>query len=310
MDILQQLDERYPASKRSIIFENMHGSQNWFTIEKDGWHLPATKEKHDWCGEWSYRGCLNVNGHIGTECQNKAFIKTYQRSCYRADCETCWKKWLARESNKATQRIEKYQDQSKKHVKHIILSVPKWLYGKDKKELSKIARSILKKVNCEGSAMIYHPFRYNKDYRQWYFSPHFHCMGFGWINAVAETYNKDGWIVKNKGQRESIFATFYYILSHAGIKKRNHSLVWVGEVSYVKLKIEKEEKELEKCPYCDNELHEVYFVGEFGHKPPDLDCEVFDDLENWSIIKNCEYTESTYDFHNVSFINEIISQIA
>ncbi len=36
----------YPASERSILFEQMHCSQNWFTISHDGWHLPATFEKH------------------------------------------------------------------------------------------------------------------------------------------------------------------------------------------------------------------------------------------------------------------------
>ena len=307
----------YPASKRtneepkkSEIFEQMHESQNWFTINHHGWHLPATLEKHDWCGLWAYRGCLNVQGHINTDCDSKAFIKTYQRSCYRADCEICYKKWLARESNKATRRIEKYEKQSKKHCKHIVLSVPKWLYGKDKKELSKVARSILKAVNCEGVAMIFHPFRYRKDIKQWYYSPHFHCIGFGWIENVVETYQKEGWIIKNKGQRESTFATFYYILSHAGIKKRNHALVWCGSISYVKLKLDESDIETRKCPYCNEELNEVYFVGKFGHKPPDIDCEVFDDCDNWATVKSCEFEESNFSYHAIGAINEIIEQIA
>ena len=300
----------YPASQRTTIYDEMHDSQNWFKISHDGWHLPATFDKHDWCGLWAYRGCLNVPGHAGTECSSKAFIKTYARSCYRADCELCWKKWLARESNKATRRIEKAEKQSKKHVKHIILSVPRWLYGKSKKEQSKIARNILKAVNCEGVAMIYHPFRYNRDTKIWYYSPHFHCLGFGWIENVVETYNKEGWIVKNKGTRESTFSTFYYILSHAGIKKRNHALVWSGSLSYGKLKLVKDEKDVKKCPYCNEKLNEVYFIGEFGHKPPDLDCELYDDSDNWALMYPCEYEEPSYHYDAIGSINEIISQIA
>ena len=300
----------YPASQRTTIYDEMHDSQNWFKISHDGWHLPATFDKHDWCGLWAYRGCLNVPGHAGTECSSKAFIKTYARSCYRADCELCWKKWLARESNKATRRIEKAEKQSKKHVKHIILSVPRWLYGKSKKEQSKIARNILKAVNCEGVAMIYHPFRYNRDTKIWYYSPHFHCLGFGWIENVVETYNKEGWIVKNKGTRESTFSTFYYILSHAGIKKRNHALVWCGTISYVKLKMPKIEKEAKKCPFCNEELHELYFIGDYTKKPPDLDCEVFDDCDNWALVNQCEYEEATFQYNEIGFTNEIISQIA
>jgi len=99
----------YPASKRSEIFEQMHESTNWYTIEYDGWHLPATKDAHDWCGNWSTMGCLDVKAHKNTEAHGKGFVKTFQRSCYRADCETCFKKWMARESNKSTRRIEKYE---------------------------------------------------------------------------------------------------------------------------------------------------------------------------------------------------------
>ena len=106
-DIRMSLQISYPASKRSEIFDQMYESSNWYTIEHDGWHLPATKEAHDWCGKWSTRGCLNVEAHKGTECEGKAYVKTFQRSCYRPDCEVCEPKWRARESNKATKRIEK-----------------------------------------------------------------------------------------------------------------------------------------------------------------------------------------------------------
>ncbi len=126
----------YPASKRSEIFDQMQESSNWYTIEQDGWHLPATKESHDWCGNWSTIGCLNVIAHKGTLAEGKGFVKTFQRSCYRADCVICFKKWLARESNKATRRIEKYEKLSGTKAKHIIISVPSWLYYKSKKELA------------------------------------------------------------------------------------------------------------------------------------------------------------------------------
>ena len=49
------------------------------------------------------------------------------------------------------------------------------------------------------------------------------------------------------------------MLSHAGIKKRNHALVWFGDLSYSKLsrdEIEGFNNNDEKCPYCDNELQE------------------------------------------------------
>jgi len=282
----------YPASKRSEIFDQIHESSNWYTIEQDGWHLPATKEAHDWCGKWSTRGCLNVEAHKGTECEGKGYVKTFQRSCYRADCEICEPKWRARESNKATRRIEKYEEKSGKHAKHIIISAPKWLYGKSKKELSKLCYKILKDVGCIGGTVIFHPFRYDKKYKDWCYSPHFHIIGFGWIECVTENYQKNGWVVKNKGSRDSTFATFYYQLSHAGIKKHNHTLIWFGDLSYSKLKVEKEEIEANICPYCYAKLRNVESYGLFYIKPPDTNVELHVDVIAWRYVE-CSLDEKT-----------------
>lgn len=276
----------YPASKRSEIFDQLHESSNWYTIEQDGWHLPATKESHDWCGKWYAKGCLNVEAHKGTECEGKGYVKTFQRSCYRADCVGCEPKWRGRESNKATRRIEKYEEKSGKHAKHIIVSPPQWLYGKSKKELSKLCYKILKDVGCIGGTVIFHPFRYDKKYKDWYYSPHFHILGFGWIECVTENYQKNGWIIKNKGFRDSIFATFYYQLSHAGIKKHNHALVWFGDLSYSKLKVEKEDVDNNICPYCHAKLREVESYGVFYCKPPDIEIELLVDSIGWRYVEH------------------------
>ena len=273
----------YPASKRSEIFEQMHEAINWNTVEHDGWHLPATKEAHEWCGKWTTMGCLNVKAHENTKAHGKGFVKTFQRSCYRADCEVCYKKWMARESNKATRRIEKYEKQSGKNAKHIIISVPSWLYHKPKKELAKESYKILKDIGCIGGTIIFHPFR-KKD-RTWFYSPHFHVIGFGWIEKTTENYYKNGWVVKNKGFRDSTFATIYYQLSHAGIKKHNHTLVWFGDLSYSKLKVEKEEIEANICPYCHAKLREVESYGVFYCKPPDFHIELHVDVIGWRYVE-------------------------
>ena len=275
----------YPASKRSEIFEQMHEATNWYTIEEDGWRLPATKEAHDWCGNWSTMGCLNVKAHENTEAYGKAFVKTFQRSCYRAVCEICYKKWMARNSNKSTRKIEKYEKLSGKKAKHIIVSVPSWLYYKSKKELAKESYKILKDVGCVGGTAIFHPFRYKKDLKMWYYSPHFHVIGFGWIECTTENYQKNGWVIKNKKGRDSVFATFYYLLSHAGIKRHNHALVWFGDLSYSKLKVEKEEIEANVCPYCHAKLREVESYGVFYCKPPDVEIELLVDLEGWRYVE-------------------------
>ena len=58
----------------------------------------------------------------------------------------------------------------------------------------------------------------------WYPRIHFHVVGFGWLNHIVENFHKSGWVVKNKGERDSNYGTIRYILSHAGIKKRQHTL--------------------------------------------------------------------------------------
>jgi len=270
-------------------FEQMHEAQNWLDIEQDGWHLPAIDLPKDDCGKWQTKGCLNVAAHKGTEFEGKIFIKTFQKSCYRAACMTCYKKWNARESNKATRRIEKYEKLSKKPSKHIVISVPSWKYYDELRELRKQAYKILKSVNCNGGTLIYHPFRYGKKTKQWYFSPHFHVIGFGWISNVEEIYNEHGWIVKNKGVRDSVFATFYYQLSHAGIKKGYHTLTWFGDLSYSKLKVE-EEPSSDVCPLCEAKLRPVFYYGLFGWEPPpETEVEVWVEPEGWRIVESNPY---------------------
>jgi len=282
---LQIEQKTYPASKRSEIFEQMHESQNWLSIDHDGWHLPATIEPKDDCGKWLTKGCLNVQAHKNSEWPGKIFIKTFQKSCYRASCEKCFRKWMARESNKATRRIETYQKKSNKPAKHIIISVPSWKHFMPIKEMRKEAYKILKSVNAIGGSLIFHPFRYHRDNRTWYYSPHFHCIGFGWITNTEQIYKKDGWIVKNKGVRDSVFATFYYQLSHAGVKHGYHTLTWFGDLSYSKLKVE-DGPDLDVCPLCKAKLRLVFYYGLCGWEPPpEVEGEFFIEAEGWRIVE-------------------------
>jgi len=90
---------------------------------------------------------------------------------------------------------------------------------------------------------------------------------------------------KNKGFRDSTFATFYYLLSHAGIKRHNHALVWFGDLSYSKLKVEKEDIERNICPYCHDKLREVEPYGVFYCRPPDTEVELLVDLIGWRYVE-------------------------
>lgn len=282
-----ELEQAYPVFKRTIFedklarFEKLNESSNWNQVEFDGWKLPGTQEKHDWCGTWATKGCLNVAGHKEPNCKGKIFIKRFQKFCYRASCEICKRKWMAREANKATRRIEYYQKKSNKPAKHIVVSPPEWIkFTMPLKEMRKKLYGILKSVKAEGGTVIYHPFRFNREYREWYPSPHFHVIGFGWIEGTTELYQKEGWIVKNLGVRDSVFATFYYQLSHAGVKNRNHALVWFGELSYSKLEMEKE-PDNSKCPSCKSILVQIE-CALHDWKPPDVEFEMWIRPDGWN----------------------------
>lgn len=303
-----------PASKQSEpdYFEEYQFMTNWFTIEHDGWRLPCTEEAHDWCGLWQTRGCLNEKAHAKLGYENKIFAKQFQRSCYRAVCKTCYKKWIARQANKATRRIDKYAKLSNRKPIHVLFSPPKWQYSKSVKDLRKIMNKILREVNLKGGATIFHSFRFNKKYREFYFSPHFHLIGFGYIQGIADAARKYGWFVKYLDVRKSVFQSFFYLLSHCGVKKGFHALVWLGDLSYSKLKLEKE-PDSNLCPLCSQKLVPIYHEGEHSGIPPDEIFEGFVDSEGWYVV----YTENGFADEDVTFeydprrqVNEILKGLA
>ena len=268
----------YPALKRSeksLIHEGLNQKE----IQHDGWHLPGQKVERDFCQTWSYMGCLNKSNHPN----GCIFLKPFQKSCFRADCRLCCFKWLGRSASKATKRMKLYEKQSKKIAKHIIISVPDWDYKKPKKEMIKKVYQILKEVKADSGLIVFHPFRYHDDTMMWYYAPHFHVIGFGWVENVVETYNKYGYIIKNLGKRETVFGTIYYQLSHCGIKKRNHSLTYFGDCSYSNLIIEENEEESKKCPYCQEYLKELDYENNKELKPDPII------MESWWLAQNYDW---------------------
>ena len=278
-----------PASKRSTFktfldhFEEMQQSPNWSSITYKGWELPGREDPHDWCESYYTIGCTNVEGHkhhsLG---KGKYFIHRKQRFCYRARCSRCKLKWMYREADAAARRLEKYEKDHKKKAKHVIVSPPSWVLSQPLEKLRKTAIKILKEVRADGGIVIIHPFKTNHKTGYLYDAPHFHVVGFGWLEGLAEAYKKNGWKVIPKGPRDSTFATVVYQLSHAGIRKGKHTLVWFGALSYSELKVDNE-RENEVCPACGNELVQLsfFYIGE--PPPPDVDFTMFVDPEGWSL---------------------------
>lgn len=261
------------------------------------WTIVGGGEKYDQCGEFSWKGCLNTSAHNPhfnnsgiLQKGGQAFVKGYKSSCDRAECPECFERWAGKQAHRSALRIKSYKAGFRKPI-HITISVPEKDYNKcDDEFLYKEVRSTAYKLALQagfkGGNLVFHPFR--KDDRGWYYSPHFHAVGYGWITQTKEIYEKTGYIVKNLLVRKSTLGTIFYQLSHAGVsllkvkgkKYGYNTITWFGELSYNKLKFVPEKPEPEKCPHCKEDLILLSFVG-MDRPPPEEESEFMDDAGRW-----------------------------
>jgi hypothetical protein len=239
------------------------------------------------CGSFFTIGCLNVDEHVGmnldgVNMEGKAYLQRVKRSCHRPLCPTCWSDWANRETKHAVERLDAFvlKGRNLKPI-HLTVSVPSWHYGLTIEKMREKAYAALKRVHCLGGALIYHPKRRGTS-KQWYFSPHFHVIGYGWIVDVRRNYVYSGYVVKNIGIRKTVHGTIWYQLSHCGISEKHHTVTWFGCLSYGKLHVNRHEEEPHRCPLCDAELRQVLWIGAEEPCLPDIEGFVFyDDAANW-----------------------------
>jgi len=112
-------------------------------------------------------------------------------------------------------------------------------------------------------------------------------IGFGWINGkkVASNYRKTGYVIKNLGLRKSVFSTAWYQLSHCGIRKRRHTVVWVGLLAYNKLKIPILPSVSDICPICGLPLNSIKYDGETNPLEKMPKGGFFEDPDGWKYKK-------------------------
>ncbi|WGM88829.1 MAG: hypothetical protein NUK63_07875 [Candidatus Bathyarchaeum tardum] len=309
-DILNEKGESIPL----LDTQNSYGEYGNFKLVGHG------KPTNGKCGHFfRFKGCLRVDLHNivtldGTNYQNKAFIRRVHHWCHKPSCPICYKHgWAVREAGNINARCK---EASKKHgqVEHIICSVPTKDYGLSYAYLRQKAVRVLKKRGIIGGCLIFHGFRYNIK-RQWYWSPHFHVLGYilGGYGQCRhckrkgnclkgcggfddrnywEGYLKDGWIVKVLGERKSAFGTAWYQLNHSSYdktKKRFHIATWFGVCSYRKLKVTPEKRK-EVCPICQQELVYIKYVGKTcvikRKDDPDYNRDSFEDfLDSSEVVR-------------------------
>ena len=229
-----------------------------------GWLLPGHGESYADCGAWRYEGCLNVDQHtqegLFEGMVGKVYVRVFKRSCARAECPTCYEKWAGKEALKIEWRLLSWY--SSKNVIHVIASCPHKIKNGFFGQMRRECYSVLKKAGFIGGSVIFHPFRQRKKTKEWYWSPHFHCLGYGWIKNTKALYEATGWVVKNAGLRKTISGTALYQLSHCGVHEKLHSVTWFGALAYNKLRVlPLPEKEKEICPMCGEELRPLWYFG-------------------------------------------------
>lgn len=247
------------------------------SAQVNGWGLPSHgSATHDSCGSYFMRGCLNVNEHP----EKLAVFKPSIKRCFSPLCPECWNSWVFREADRIDDRIKKAIKIDPLFGKpiHFMVSVPRAKWSLPIERLRSESYEVAKRVGFKGGSCIFHPLRETNNGR-WYFSPHFHMIGYGWIEGVSNEFKISGWIAKNLRVRKSVFGTAYYQLTHCGVWYGGgikHSVTWFGALSYSKLPLKKlglsrpiDSDERGCCPYCGSKLKSLtWFSNNFNSDPP------------------------------------------
>jgi hypothetical protein len=255
-----------------IVHENgeiTKGATYWSGVSYDGFTLPAQGEYKAYCKKWFSKGCNNTRQHP----DNLHYAEHILKSCKMASCPKCFVDWINKQANRSTQRFMKYQENKQYKFRHIVLSPPLKAKDYNYKFLKKWLGKVLKEANIKTASVVFHPFRFHDNEKvQPYVSPHFHLIVYGHVTNTIKLYNKTKWIIKNKGNLEreiDIFNCVRYMLSHAGIRKGNQVIRYLGDISYRKLKVEKESGKHD-CPYCELPLTIFRIVPSSKSRPPPL----------------------------------------
>jgi len=312
--------ESFNKSSTKYLFEEAIHYPSWSLFLWNGFRLPGQSEPYRTCNKWSVLGCLNSHLHHG----KGNYFRPYKKSCCRPSCSVCVEPWANREANRATRRYVTRIKQKGGKPSHVVFSPPPCSVSWDFKTMDSEFKKISKEVGMTGASVIFHPARFDDQKLNPYPSPHFHTIAYGWFDGkkIAKVADEKGWTVKkirtikNEGE---IFATIKYLLSHAGIRQKvietkkgtkqlrtSHTVRWLGDVSYRKLKVEKEEKEERVCPECQSELQRLRLKDGLSllDRPPPPErllgfyhCDVFEAVDTF---------EKSYHYDN--FWKEIKSE--
>ena len=221
-------------------------------------------------------GCRNVDRHP----RGKAYLAHRRHSCDRRECPDDYGAWAAKEARHAARRVWRGLEVVQDGLPvHFTLSPPQdaaFDTARAWAQLKHDAYRIAERAGYNGGAMVFHPWRCKDGLED---GPHFHGMGPGWNEAVAEIFASTGWVVKRirpLKTEEEVRTVIAYCLSHCGIAvngttgKPLQALTWYGTFSYSKLRLEPEVEipaPEDLCPYCGGATENLIWLGK-GQPPP------------------------------------------
>ena len=229
-------------------WKRIHEETNWHSVNHVLLHskksdkqlsfkMIGTGNSKSYCGEFMMEGCDNNSAHP----KGMLYCHNVRLGCKGKACPICWDRWLIKESSRITERIEKFrllaQREGWRNTKpiHVIVSPPKWKQNITFTELKKEMRKMAKRAGVFGGCVMFHAYRLTKDGKNWYYSPHFHIIGYGWVKNTKKISSDEGWVIKNKGVRDSsasVYNTVVYQLSHTAIADGVYSFIWFGDLGY------------------------------------------------------------------------------
>lgn len=245
-----------------------------------------------YCGKFkAFYGCPRTELHnkaafdkhsVLVDYAGKAYVRKVMNSCDKPSCPVCYKYgWAVREAGKIESRLH-HAHKLFGQVEHIVATVPPKFYGLSYEALRAKILEILRVRRVIGGALIFHGFRLDKKKWWWYWSPHFHVLGFilggyncrdckktcfrgcgEWEDWKYRCYEQDGCIVRVLDERKTVGGTAWYQLNHASHRVdtvRFHVATWFGVCSYRKLKVSAEYKK-NVCPICQHDLVRLMYSG-------------------------------------------------
>jgi len=296
--ILLVFDKRYERvlAERVRLNRQILKNKYWFLpyedVGKESFQPVGRGVKSsEFCGvHRGFKVCKDVEAHKGVvkdgvDYTNKIVVRHKHWWCTRPSCPVCFiRGYAVRQARFFERRLDVAVKRGFGKVEHIIVSPRLEDYDLPEKALREKVRKALKVRGVFAGGAIFHCFRIDRERDVLKVGKHYHVLGFvdggyscrdcrrsscvgcgGFEARTRECFKSDGYIVKIKEERKTVFGTAWYQLHHSSVKlgiKRFCTVTWFGKTGYNNFKCGKFDLKAEvKCPICEGEMVHCRYDG-------------------------------------------------